>query len=45
MFITGVAPVKMHSEGSETSLEGGKGCKSGNACKCGNNCTCDPCNC
>ncbi|RVW57081.1 hypothetical protein CK203_070540 [Vitis vinifera] len=23
-IITGVAPVKMHSEGSETSLEGGK---------------------
>ncbi|RVW56943.1 Metallothionein-like protein 1 [Vitis vinifera] len=44
-IITGVAPVKMHSEGSEMSLEGGEGCKSGNACKCGSSCNCDPCNC
>ncbi|KAJ9698404.1 hypothetical protein PVL29_007473 [Vitis rotundifolia] len=44
-IITGVAPVKTHSEGSEISLEGGKGGESGHACKCGNNCNCDPCNC
>ncbi|KAK7390547.1 hypothetical protein VNO78_25855 [Psophocarpus tetragonolobus] len=35
--VLGVAPVKSHFEGAETSAE--------NGCKCGSNCTCDPCNC
>ncbi|XP_030966270.1 metallothionein-like protein 2 [Quercus lobata] len=39
-IITGVAPAKIYSEGSEMSF----GAENG-GCKCGSNCTCDPCNC
>ena len=38
-IIAGVAPAKMHYEGSEMSFG------AENGCKCGSNCTCDPCNC
>ncbi|KAA8543881.1 hypothetical protein F0562_021942 [Nyssa sinensis] len=39
-IITGIAPVKSYSEGSESFVAEG-----GHACKCGANCTCDPCKC
>ncbi|KAG2670172.1 hypothetical protein I3843_14G069300 [Carya illinoinensis] len=38
-IISGVAPVKINSEGSEMS----SGAENG--CKCGSSCSCDPCNC
>nr|BAI58032.1 metallothionein [Citrus jambhiri] len=40
-LVLGVAPVKMHSEGSEM----GNGAEGGCGCKCGPNCKCNPCNC
>ncbi|KAJ0020258.1 hypothetical protein Pint_32369 [Pistacia integerrima] len=46
-IIVGVAPVKMHLEGSEMSFgaeNGGCSCAN-NACKCGNSCNCNPCTC
>ncbi|KAF3967927.1 hypothetical protein ACB098_08G044700 [Castanea mollissima] len=39
-IITGVAPAKIQSEGSEMNF----GAENG-GCKCGSNCSCDPCNC
>ncbi|KAK4483127.1 hypothetical protein RD792_010307 [Penstemon davidsonii] len=38
-IIEGIAPVKMHVEGSDETTFGAEGCK------CGSSCQCDPCNC